>query len=143
MACSARQKSFIDAYKSNYLLINGLTQGDLLESYEAQQAYNNAIARYVSANPQIFDREQIESANIIKGVDPSLDARSMAEFLSTNTTFDWLGLGYVVDDGLARANDLNPFAALNMGFNQTLIFAGIVVISAVIAYKVTPKIPQT
>lgn len=141
MAYTTRQKSFVDAYAANYLTVNGLTKSDLLNSYEEQQKYNNSLARYVAANPQIFDQDQIDSANVIKQLDPGLDSRTVGEFLATNTTFDWLGLGYVVDGTLDRANNINPFAALNVDFNQVLIFAGIVTVSAVIAYKFTPKIP--
>lgn len=141
MAYTAKQKSYVDAYADNYLRVNGLTRRDLLDSYEAQQAYNNALARYVAANPQIFDGDQIASANIIRQMDAQLDSRGFWELLATNTTADWVGLGFVIDDSLKRVEGVNPFTA-NPQTTMILALAAIVTVSAVIAYKVTPKIPQ-
>lgn len=131
MAYTAKQKSYIDQFSRDYLAATGVTREDLRTSLARRESYNKAMGRYVAANPQIFSPDQVQTAEIIK-VTP---IRQLGQF-----TFGDAADIFFTEAG-QQATRINPFSALTPAMNQILILAAIVTVSAVIAYKVTPKIP--
>ena len=90
------------------------------------------MARAILQNSYLFDREEIERAKIQSNFYVSPEKQ--------NSISDKIGLFF---NELGKEGErINPLSSLNLG--KTYLIAGvlIVTVSAVVAYKVTPKIPM-
>lgn len=129
MSYNALQRSYIEQYSQDYLTELGLTRESLKNSLEERERYNKSLARYIIANPQIFDPAHIQTALHVR----QTPLRAMENF-----TF-----GAAADVFFTKisqqATRINPFS--NPIFNAIVIVSAVITVSAVIAYKVSPKLP--
>lgn len=124
MGYTTRQKSYIDQFRANWIAINR-PSWTMLE----REAYNKALANYIAGNPQIFDPAQIDTAREVQ----KTPIRELDTFSLGDAASIFFG------EAINQAQRINPFSGMNQ--TKLWIVAGlaIVSVSAVIAYKITPK----
>ncbi len=125
MARTDRQRSFIEEFRRRWIADNWRTVGVRLTKAQSNEwtatqrnAWNKALARYITENPHIFDQEDI-------GI-----AESSLNFeLPEEATF---GLGERISTFFGeagnQANRINPFSEHNFG--KTILFVGLGIIGA-------------
>jgi hypothetical protein len=132
MSYTDRQKSFIDSQSGQILISLGITREDLRNSLDLREQYNKLLANSIASNPGIFSQDQVSFAEeVITNPMRTLESMTPADLAIVFFT-----------EATKQAENINPFSAFNI--NKTYLIAGvlIVTIGAVVAYKVTPKIPM-
>ncbi|PXA04831.1 hypothetical protein DDZ13_06610 [Coraliomargarita sinensis] len=128
MGYTAKQKSYIAEFEANWKGHFGPSSSwDLYK----KEAYNNALAKYISANPQIFSPEQIDVAREVEAT-PFRDLETFKLGDAVSVFFSEAG---------NQAERINPFSGINRTALWIVAGLAIVTVSAVVAYKATPKVP--
>lgn len=129
MAFTAKQKSFIAEFRSEWIRINDVSTDITRWDLNTRERYNKSLARFLRNNPQIFEPEQLAGADHvlttpIKKIDPF-------------TLGDAAGVFFT--EAGNQVERINPFSEANKTLLWIVGGIAIVTVSAVVAFRVTPK----
>jgi hypothetical protein len=132
MGYTDREKSFYDSHAAEYIRKNDLPEKSLQWSVEQRAAFIRHMALVIIDSPHIFSAEQVERAMTQIDYTPAEEAATgLIEHVKT-----------FFGEAGKQADRINPFSTLNLSKTHLIVGVAIVAVSAVIAYKFTPKIPQ-
>lgn len=127
MRYTAKQLSYIEEFRSNFVSRNDYPTSLANWTLEQRETYNKTLAAYIGQNPQIFDTEQVQVADVVR----SQSIREAAKFGFTDA------LSVFVSESTNQAQQLNPLSEANRTALWIVGGVAVVAASAVVAFKLT------
>lgn len=130
MSYTAKQKSYVEQFRDDFITANRLPQDNRLWSLDTRNAYNAELAEYIETNPQIFEGDAIEAARQVT----TARERGLETFGFTG------GLETFFGEFVAQGQAINPLSDQNRVKFATSILAtgGMVVLGIYLIHKYKP-----